>query len=79
MVGFLSFVVVLTVLFATLGLIFVTLDNAYDAIVAAISGSARAPVAVVKIPSRGTRKITLMRPAFAPLRAAALPLNSCAR
>jgi hypothetical protein len=71
MLGFLSFIVVLTILLATVGLIVVTIRNASETICGALRGDTPHSVTFVTFSPRSVRQSVPMRLRSAPLRAAA--------
>jgi hypothetical protein len=71
MLGFLSFIVVLTILLATVGLIVATIRNASETICGALCGYTRHRENFVNFGPRRIRQSIPMRPYYAPLRAAA--------
>jgi hypothetical protein len=71
MLGFLSFIVVLTMLSATVGWIVVTIRNASSTIVSALYGQASYHVTFVTFSARPVRPSVPMRLRSAPMRAAA--------
>ena len=71
MLGFLSFVVVLTMLSATVGLIVVTIRNASETICGALRGDTFRSENFVNFGPRRIRQSVPRRPNYAPLRAAA--------
>ncbi len=71
MLGFLSFIVVLTILLATVGLIVATIRNASETICGALRGDTPHSENFVNFAPRPVRQMVPMRPYYAPLRAAA--------
>ena len=71
MLAFLSFIVVLTILSGTIGLIVVTICNASETICGALRGEAPHSVTFVTFSPRPVRQSVPMRSYSAPLRAAA--------
>ena len=71
MLGFLSFIVVLTILSATVGLIVLTIRNASETICGALRGDRPRSVTFVTFGPRPVRQMVPMRPYYVPLRAAA--------
>lgn len=71
MLGFLSFVVVMALLFGTVGLIVTTIRGASGAIRGALRGDARDRESFVNFRPRAIRQMRPASPYYAPLRAAA--------
>lgn len=71
MLGFLSFIVVLTILSATVGLIVATIRNASETICGALRGDTPLRENVMYSGPRRIRQSIPIRPCYAPLRAAA--------
>jgi hypothetical protein len=71
MLGFLSFIVVLTILSGTVGLIAATIRGASETIFAALRGDMRHGESVVNFGPRRVRQAVPMRQYSVPLRAAA--------
>jgi hypothetical protein len=71
MLGFLSFIVVMTLLFGTVGLIVTTIRNASETISGALRGDARHSENYVTFRPRAIRQMRPASPYYAPLRAAA--------
>ena len=71
MLGFLSFIIALTVLSAAVGLIIISIRQSSGSIIAALIGVPKESANIIVLPRRAVRQLRPVTAAYAPMRAAA--------